>query len=133
MPTPDFNPDQHDHGPAQLEVSFRASCIAAFVVPGRPPLHSVGDGFQIHLPAPILAGICGVGGGFQGVQSAPGVAVGQVHQIFQGRLFQVHFHIGDAALVVFQCPHYYCFDLFRAEQLKGEDPRTGQQRADHLK
>ena len=33
MPTPDFNPDPHDHGPARLEVSFRASCIAAFVVP----------------------------------------------------------------------------------------------------
>ncbi|MCH8204504.1 MAG: glycosyltransferase family 39 protein, partial [Candidatus Hydrogenedentes bacterium] len=33
MPTPDFNPDPHDHGPARLEVSFRASCIAAFVMP----------------------------------------------------------------------------------------------------
>ncbi len=33
MTTPNFNPEPDEHAPARVEVSYRASCIAAFVVP----------------------------------------------------------------------------------------------------
>ena len=106
--------------------------VSGLVVSGSAPLQRVGHGFQGHAAASIVSGSCGVGRSLQSVQGYPGVAVGHVNQVLQGRRVQLQAQVSKAALRVFQRPRHDGPDLIGGEQLQGEHPGTGQQRAYYL-